>query len=41
MVVLGANCGVLLNAYLSDLINGVLFIIFLCFVSPYLFKKGI
>ncbi|EGR33919.1 hypothetical protein IMG5_031030 [Ichthyophthirius multifiliis] len=39
MVILGTNIGIILNVIFPEIVSGVLFIIFLCTVSPYLFKK--
>lgn len=40
MVLLGTNIGIFLNVLLPEVAAGTLFIIFLCFVSPYLYKKA-
>lgn len=40
MVLLGTNLGIYLNIALPEIAQGVLFIIFLSFVSPFLYKKA-
>ncbi len=40
MVILGTNIGIMLNVILPEIVSGILFILFLCSVVPYLFKKG-
>jgi len=40
MVLLGTNIGIFLNILLPEIAAGILFIVFLFIISPYLYKKG-